>query len=392
MATKNESPMMKQFREMKAKHPYALLLFRCGDFYEAYCEDAKECAKILGITLTYRNTDKMPMTGFPYHALDPYLPKLVRAGKRVAICDQLEDPNTKKLVKRGITELVSSNDNENQNENENENQETMATNVKAADLIGKVLVLGDGSSKYVIKSNDGDKLQCDFIRGESAPISVSVTMQQIDAMVSSGKAAWESDAPKATATDEVEEVTDVQPQPAKAKPRAKANKTNGQPAVNGQSSARPKDACKARTVNGQLSYSTYTNKKGKRCARIVGFSEGDAILERENAERIHASSTYERDKKGNKHYMLIFGPRYADAAKDVCKAMNAGKTLAGCQAIIDKATEERAQQRDEWKQKREEHKAQTSTTGYSAEDVAAMLRKVMAGGDIPEDIKKVMAV
>ena len=113
MAKEGLTPMMKQFYDLKAKHPDAVLLFRCGDFYETYGEDAVVASEILGITLTRRNNGKenMPnteMAGFPYHALDTYLPKLVRAGKRVAICDQLEDPKlTKTLVKRGITELVT---------------------------------------------------------------------------------------------------------------------------------------------------------------------------------------------------------------------------------------------------------------------------------------------
>ena len=108
---KELTPMMKQFFDLKAKHPDAVMLFRCGDFYETYCEDAITAAKILGITLTHRNNGYNKgdeMAGFPHHALDTYLPKLIRAGKRVAICDQLEDPKlTKKLVKRGITELVT---------------------------------------------------------------------------------------------------------------------------------------------------------------------------------------------------------------------------------------------------------------------------------------------
>ena len=106
-----ETPLMKQYFEMKAKHPDAILLFRVGDFYETYCEDAITAAEILGITLTRRANGaakSIEMAGFPHHALDTYLPKLVRAGKRVAICEQLEDPKlTKKLVKRGITELVT---------------------------------------------------------------------------------------------------------------------------------------------------------------------------------------------------------------------------------------------------------------------------------------------
>ena len=105
-----DSPMLKQFRDLKKKHPDALLLFRCGDFYETYLDDAEKAAKVLGITLTKSSKQKeenggwLRMAGFPYHALDTYLPKLIRAGIRVAICDQIEAP--KQTVKRGITELV----------------------------------------------------------------------------------------------------------------------------------------------------------------------------------------------------------------------------------------------------------------------------------------------
>ena len=106
-----ETPMMKQFNDFKRQYPDAILLFRCGDFYETYCADAVTASEVLGITLTKRSSatpNATEMAGFPYHALDTYLPKLVRAGLRVAICDQLEDPKlTKKLVKRGVTELVT---------------------------------------------------------------------------------------------------------------------------------------------------------------------------------------------------------------------------------------------------------------------------------------------
>ncbi len=106
-----ETPLMKQYFEMKQKHPDAVLLFRVGDFYETFCDDAITASEILGITLTRRangSAQSVELAGFPHHALDTYLPKLVRAGKRVAICEQLEDPKlTKKLVKRGITELVT---------------------------------------------------------------------------------------------------------------------------------------------------------------------------------------------------------------------------------------------------------------------------------------------
>src|SRR5699024_6193922 len=106
-----ETPLMKQYFDIKAKHPDAILLFRVGDFYEMYGEDAVTGAEILGIVQTKKANgpgQTVEMAGFPHHALDTYLPKLIRAGKRVAICDQLEDPKlTKKLVKRGITELVT---------------------------------------------------------------------------------------------------------------------------------------------------------------------------------------------------------------------------------------------------------------------------------------------
>ena len=106
-----ETPMMKQFNEIKAKHPDAILLFRCGDFYETFSTDAIRASQVLGITLTKRANGSgktIELAGFPHHALDTYLPKLVRAGMRVAICDQLEDPKlTKKIVKRGVTELVT---------------------------------------------------------------------------------------------------------------------------------------------------------------------------------------------------------------------------------------------------------------------------------------------
>lgn len=104
-----DTSLITQYREMKKKHPDAVLLFRVGDFYETFSEDAIEASLILGITLTRRGNGKnqVELAGFPHHALDTYLPKLVRAGKRVAICEQLEDPKQKTLVKRGITESAN---------------------------------------------------------------------------------------------------------------------------------------------------------------------------------------------------------------------------------------------------------------------------------------------
>lgn len=160
------TPMMRQFYSFKEAHPDALLLFRCGDFYETYADDAVEAAKILGITLTRRSNGKnangaaCEMAGFPYHALDTYLPKLIRAGKRVAICDQLEDPKlTKTLVKRGVTELVTpgvSMDDTVLNYKENNflaavHMTKTACGVSFLDISTGEFLVGEGTSDYVEK-------------------------------------------------------------------------------------------------------------------------------------------------------------------------------------------------------------------------------------------------
>ena len=102
--TKTENKMVKMFNELKAKHPDAVILFRAGDFYETYCEDAKKLSEVLGLTLTRQAKTKIDLTGFPYHALDTYLPKLIRAGLGVAICDDISEPV--KLKKRGSNETT----------------------------------------------------------------------------------------------------------------------------------------------------------------------------------------------------------------------------------------------------------------------------------------------
>lgn len=388
--------MKKQWRDLKGKHPDALLLFRCGDFYEAYGEDAKVCARELGITLTFGNNDKRrewPIAGFPYHALDTYLPKLIRNGHRVAICDQLDPPPTRK---RG--ETINNNEFNELNELNNMAQ----NNVKADLTVGTVIEIAGTTSKYIIKAIDADKLTVDFYRKEGeAPTTMPMPRAMLDKMMAAGKwkVAAETKAEEPNASEDVEEVEDVQPTAKEVKmeqpekPKVTLRRKQSQP------KAEKKPEPKSEKVTPKLTYTTYQNKAGKTCAKIKGFAEGDAMLERSNAESIHASSTYERDKKGEKHYMLIFGPRYAAAAKEVCQALNAGKTLDDCKAIIDAATEERQQKREAWKQKRSEYqerkangetKAETKQ-GYSDADVAEMLKKIMAGGDIPEAVKKAMA-
>ncbi len=163
MAKTTETPMMKQYREMKAKHPDAVLLFRVGDFYETYGEDAVRSAGILGITLTRRSSatpDATELAGFPHHALDTYLPKLVRAGMRVAICEQLEDPKmTKTLVKRGITELITPGVSINDNILDNKENNFLASvhidkkmvGVSFLDISTGEFLVAEGTPEYVDK-------------------------------------------------------------------------------------------------------------------------------------------------------------------------------------------------------------------------------------------------
>lgn len=285
------NPMMNQFKKLKEKHPDAILLFRCGDFYECYEEDAKAVAEVLGITLTKGN-DGTTMAGFPHHALDQYLPKLIRAGKRCAICDQLEKPKT--------------------DANADDNKKT--------------------------------------------------------------------EEPKAE-------------KPKTEKPKTEKPKTE-KPKVEKPKAEKPKKAKGNDNANGGLTYETYTNKKGKTCARIKGFTEDDARYQ--SGPELHGSKTWERDKKGNKTYMLVFGPVYAAAAKQLCDAINSGKKedLAPALAAIENALtthrKEREEKRAEYKAKKAANTTTKSEGCYTKEDVAAMLQKVMAGEDIPEEIKSLL--
>ena len=316
MATKNQTnnesanvqnaqvnnPMMKQFRDLKAKHPERILLFRCGDFYETYEQDAADVAEVLGITLT-KGDDGVQMAGFPHHALDQYLPKLIRAGKHVAICDQLEKPKGKANDNVNANPNPNGNDNDNANDNKKPKGETKAEKSKATK-------------------------------------------------------------PKTS-------------KPKTEKPKAKANDN-----VNAND-------------NAPLVYETYKNKKGKTCARIKGFAEDDARYQ--SGPELHGSKTWERDKKGNKTYILVFGPVYVNAAKQLCEAWNNGDAAAISKAVedvngtLDAHRKEREAQRAEYKAKKAANTTTKSEGCYTKEDVAAMLQKVMAGEDIPEDIKRLLS-
>lgn len=200
-----ETPMLKQYREMKEQHPDRILLFRCGDFYETYEEDAKKCATILGITLTKSVKTGVTMAGFPYHALDTYLPKLLRAKCRCAICDQLEDPRlTQRIAKRGITETFNPQQTNNQNPTDMETK-----TMKAADLIGKTITVGDNIATITIKSANGETLTGEFKKEGASPMTLPITMENLRQQIEAG--AWrlaESDEPEVCQSDDSDSPTD----------------------------------------------------------------------------------------------------------------------------------------------------------------------------------------
>ena len=314
MTDKQAKTFTKLWHELKAKHPDAILLFRCGDFYEAYDVDAQACAKILGIELN--NCDAgCVMTGFPHYALDTYLPKLIRAKKRVAICDQLVDP---KVV--------------NKQESINPKNEKVMANetLKPAELIGKKIVIKNTNNYYVVTAVEGDVVKTEFHMGDVVK-PVPLNARTLENFFASGVWVVEGDAPKATtATDDVPEVEDIQPEAPKAKPeepkaepKPKTQKPKAEKPMTGDS---PLTGDRYRCVD-------YTTSKGKAGKKIYGLSDTEPAYTM--ASTIHASGSYEKDANGNKKYYLCFGPKYSAQAVEICAALNAGKPIANLQAIAN---------------------------------------------------------
>ena len=308
----NKSPMMKQFKQLKEKNPNAILLFRCGDFYETYCEDAASAAEVLGITLT-KGDDGVQMAGFPHHALETYLPKLIRAGKRVAICDQLEAP--KAPVKREEPAAA----------------EPQPTEPK-----------------------------------EDKAVTVPITPAE---PISEQTVEEEADTNSEPDPDAVGEIVDVT--------------ENSLPHVE---------------------FSTYTTKKGNTAPQIIGFGgEDDPRWQgHKDAGHKYVSASWKKDLNGNKVYILLFGTRYLDVAKALAGAYNTNdreawqRAEAACMAIYEQAQRDgKARweaQKAEWAKKSAERKAKKEAEKkcYTKEDVAAMLNDLLAGKDIPEDVKKLL--
>lgn len=326
MTDKQAKTFTKLWHELKAKHPDAILLFRCGDFYEAYDVDAQACAKILGIELN--NCDAgCVMTGFPHYALDTYLPKLIRAKMRVAICDQLVDP---KVVNK-------------QESNNPKNEKVMANEtLKPAELIGKRVNL-NGGNYYVVLSVDGEMLQTEFHRGDSAPMTIPMKWEAMKKFFDTGVAHLADEEPKATtATEDIPEVEDIQPEAPKAKPKSeepkvekpKATKPKAEPKPKQEApTAEPKTEAPQAEEPKRYTIVDYTTSKGKAGKKIYGLSDTEPAYTM--ASTIHASGSYEKDANGNKKYYLCFGPKYSAQAVEICAALNAGKPIANLQAIAN---------------------------------------------------------
>lgn len=258
----------------------------------------------------------------------------------------------------------------------------MTQNLQGADLIGKTIVVNGSNVKYVIKSVDGDKLMTDFIMGDRT-MPCPVPMSQVESMVEAGKwtiegetasenkaedvkpepaATEETTADEPTATEEVEEVID-EPEPVNAATVKMQPKDKAEEKATKSKPQKPQTKAKSDTSHqhSALKYETYTTKKGKTGAKIVGFHETDAAYLA--GPDLHGSKAWENDKQGNKTFCLLFSHRYAKAAEDVCKALNAGKSVADCQAIIDGCTEERAQRREEWRARRDARDNAATTEG-----------------------------
>lgn len=275
-------------------------------------------------------------------------------------------------------------------------------NVNAAELIGKKIIIKGTANYYTVQSVDGETVNTEFHMGSGAPKSVPLSTRTLENFFASGVWAIEGEeTAKATATDDIPEVEDIQPtkpEPKVEEPKAEEKpKAEPKPKTQKPKAEKPKAEPKTEAdapKGGKYTYETYTTSKGKTGAKILGVSESDAIYQQ--AAAIHASGSYTKDKDGNKHFYLCFGPRYTKAAESICKVLNSGKNeeqkMAECKLIVAQATEERAQQREEYKAKREERKASAeSEKTYTAKEVAKILNDVMKGGKLPKDIELAMA-
>ena len=282
----------------------------------------------------------------------------------------------------------------------------MKQDYQVADLIGKSISNG-GNAKYTINAIEADKVSVTFQMGDSEGKPMTMGVAQVEKLLQGG---WQVENEElrmkneefATATTDEPTAKTEEPKAKtvtlrKKQPQAKATDPTPDPSPtmggechaerDGAAAPRPSKGRGRGGVSPQLTYSTYTNAKGKTCAKVSGFAETDAAYQKEAAASLHGSATYENAPQGRVNF-LLFGPRYAEVAKTVCQMLNEGKTVADCQAVVDRATEERAQKREEWKQKREayreQHEGKTQTAKpqcktYTEAEVLDLMERVMRG-------------
>lgn len=417
-------------------------------FQQAMKREVKRLAEEEGVSLAYWSNGHYDMTGvlerdglfvyFSYSNLDRthvvLTPKggwhncvLMRTMKHAkdwtgGSNNNIEFSQFSETMKRLFREQEAIRDKENSSINNQNNNETMAKNLKAADLIGKVIIVGDNIATITVKSVDGETLKCEFKNGDRPAVPMPISIEQVEANIKVGIWKLEGATESATATataeepiaqaeaeseDNVQEVEDIEPakpeepiaeeEPAKAKT---VKMESAKPKKSDKKSEAKPTAETGETAGGTLKYQTYTTSKGKTGAKITGLKETDAAYQQ--AGEIHGSASWE-NKNGKKLYYIAFGPKYAEAAKSICQVLNADKPdeqkLAECKVIIASADQERAERRESSKQKREawkaehpegkaekpakETKGKASTTKgektYTQKELAEWLRKLNAG-------------
>ena len=336
MTTKkdNMTPMLRQYHDLKQKHPDALLLFRCGDFSEVYGDDAKVCANVLGITLTFRDLgEHIDMAGFPYHALDTYLPKIIRAGHRVAICDILEPP--KELVRRGSDELTTTATN-----NSTNNPQTTESNMK--------LNLSN------TKSENQNVQNAQVMNPTTAIVSATPAQDIVDADFEEVKPSPSTGErgeglPQVTLSTYTTKRGDVAPQiigfAGEDDPRWKAHKDAGHKYVS---------ASYRRDLNGNKVYILLFGVRYMDVAKALAGAYNTADVDAWHRAEDACMAIYEQAQRDGK------------ARWEEKKAQWAEKKA---EKAAQKAADEQAKR------------------CYTKEDVAAMMQTLLNGGDVPEEIK-----
>ena len=381
--------MMKQFYDLKEKHPTAILLFRCGDFYETYEQDACICAKVLDITLT-KAEDGTHMAGFPHHALDTYLPKLVRycyqpesIMKRVAICDQLEPPKPTK--KSAMSELINNLTTNNPNNNPQTTNTTMKLSINNQNN-ESANVVNNPAAQAVSAEPIRDAEAVEVTEPAAAAEPADKSAKGDKAVTLKRKAA--SKRGQSGAGSDSAEREQARPEARVAIKRKKSEPAAEQPATS------------------QYSIAPYTNKQGETGYFLFGFTsqeEAKGLADR-MAKSVREGFRYESHTRFD---VVAFPPRYVEIAKQVCDALNKGDQAAMARlaaATFDiysgVVTESKAKREAERKERKEaEAKAKAAQLAkvkkqnglYSKEDVANLLADVLEGKDVPEDIKKLLA-